>query len=249
MSTPAFHSDDPEQIGGYRTLSALAIVSLVFGIVSPVALAGSFLLAIPLFGIGVALLALRRIAVSGGVLTGSSAATIGLVLCVASVFAPFSRDLTFRLIRLNEAEAFGRNWIALVTSGRSEPAFHLTIDGVRPPPRPEAGAKPGPGSPPPPPQKDPYQTFLEQPVIKALAAAGATAEIHPGRILSYDPQSYRRVTIRQLFAVGPASATPTASSQSVQTIVSLQRGQMPGEAMSRWLVSGCEEAKTAPDSK
>jgi hypothetical protein len=249
MPTPAFHSDEPEQIGDYRTFSALAIISLIFGIISPVALAGPFLLAIPLFGIGIALLALRRIAVSGGVLTGSSAAMIGLVLCVASLFAPFSRDLTFRLIRLNEAQAFGRNWIALVVSGRLEQAFHLTIDGIRPPPRPEPGAPPRPGSPPSPPQKTPYQTFLEQPVIKALAAAGATAEIHPGSVLTYDPQSYRRITIRQLFAVGPASAAPSAASQTVQAIVSLQRGQMPGEAMSRWIVSGCEDAKTAPSSK
>ena len=118
MSTPAFHSDDPEQISGYRTLSVLAIVSLVFGLVSPLALAGPFLIAIPLFGIGVALLALRRIAVSGGVLAGAGRRRSGHVLCVASVFAPFSRDLTFRLIRLNEAEAFGRHWIALVTSGQ-----------------------------------------------------------------------------------------------------------------------------------
>lgn len=249
ISTPAFHSDDPEQSGDYRTFSALALVSLVFGVVSPLALAGPFLLAIPLFGIGVALLALRRIAVSGGVLTGRSAAMIGLVLCVASLFAPFSRDLVFRSIRLHEAEEFATKWIASLNAGQLENAFHMTLEGARPPAKPQPAAQPGPGSPPPEPQKDPYQVFLDQPVMKALAAAGANAQIHPGSVLTYDPQNYRRISIRQQFAVNPASPAASAAGQPLEVVVSVQRGQMPGEAMSRWIITGCEEAKTSADSK
>jgi hypothetical protein len=248
ISMPAFHSDDPEQSGDYRTFSALALISLVFGIVSPLALAGPFLLAIPLFGIGVALLALRRIAVSGGVLTGNSAAMIGLVLCVASLFAPFSRDLAFRAMRVSKAEEFGTNWIALVKARQLERAFHLTLEGARPPAKPQPAGQPGPGSPPQP-QKDPYQEFLDRPVIKALAAAGENAEIHPGAILQYDPQNYRRITIRQQYSVSPASPAASAVINPLEVVVSIQRGQMPGEAMSRWIITGCDDAKTPADSK
>ncbi|HVT26670.1 MAG TPA: hypothetical protein VHE81_01505, partial [Lacipirellulaceae bacterium] len=136
VSTPVFHADDPEQATGYRTLSVLAIISLMFGLASPLAFGGPLLKGIPLFGIAVSLLALRRIAVSGGVLAGRWIAIVGLVLCVACGIAPFSRDLVQHSIRTSQTEKFGRNWIALLTSGKAKQAFHLTIDGNRPVPKP-----------------------------------------------------------------------------------------------------------------
>src|SRR6476620_3954579 len=105
--SPVFHGDDPEQTTEYRTLSVLAIISLVMGLAAPLAVAAPFLLAIPLFGIAVSLVALRRIAVSGGVLAGRWAATLGLVLCVASAVLPISHDMIQRAIRVHQAETFG----------------------------------------------------------------------------------------------------------------------------------------------
>ena len=42
VSAPVFHGDDPEQITDYRTLSVLAIISLVIGLIAPVAI-GAYL--------------------------------------------------------------------------------------------------------------------------------------------------------------------------------------------------------------
>ncbi len=162
VSAPVFHTDDPEQASGYRTLSVLAIISLIFGLASPLSLGGPLLKAIPLFGIAVSLLALRRIAISGGVLAGRWAALAGLMLCVAFAVIPFSRDVVERSIRTHQAEEFGRRWIDLLASGKLEQAFHLTVDGTRPAPKPEPGA--------PPPKTTPYQDFLNQPIIKELHA-------------------------------------------------------------------------------
>src|SRR5436305_15202732 len=92
-SSSVFHGDDPEQITEYRTLSVLAIISLIIGLISPVAIAAPFLLVVPFVGIAVSLLALRRIAVSGGVLAGRWAATLGLVLSLASAVVPVSHDV------------------------------------------------------------------------------------------------------------------------------------------------------------
>ena len=35
VTSPAFHANDPEQTTDYRTLSVLAIISLVFGLAAP----------------------------------------------------------------------------------------------------------------------------------------------------------------------------------------------------------------------
>ncbi len=135
---PAFQGDDPEQTTEYSTLSVLAIISLVIGVVAPLAIVSPLLLAIPLFGIAVALLALRRIAVSEGTLAGRWAAIVGLALCIASAVGPFSHSFAQRTIRSNQAAEFGRSWIAMVTSGDSKQAFRLTVDGSRPQPPLEA---------------------------------------------------------------------------------------------------------------
>src|SRR5438874_2243110 len=97
--SPAFRADDPEETSSYRSLSVLAIISLVVGIAAPLAFIGPLLLAIPLFGIALSLVALRQIAASEGALAGRWAAITGLSLCVVSIIAPFSRDMVQHAIR------------------------------------------------------------------------------------------------------------------------------------------------------
>lgn len=234
VSAPAFHADDPEQTGDYRTLSVLAIISLVVGLAAPLALGSPLLMVIPLFGIALAILALRRIAVSGGALAGNWAAMAGLMLCVASANAPFSRDLVFRAIRLHEAKRIAQGWLEILTSGESERAFRLTIDGARPQPAPDPAA--------PPPKTTPYKTFLDLPEIKALKSIGANAEIRFAGTVEYEPRTYRNITVKQRFDIRPPSGD-----QEMEVVITVQRAQITGESMSRWLVVRCETANaTAP---
>lgn len=228
VTVPVFHGDDPEQTTEYTTLSVLAIIAFVFGLAAPLAIAGPFLLAIPLFGIAVALVALRRIAVSGGVLSGRWLATIGLALCVASAFVPLSHSMIQRTIRQHQAELFGRNWVALVTSGELQKAFHLTVDATRPTPPPEPNA---------PPKTSPYETFVDQPVIKALQAAGKDANIRIADMLEFQANSYRSIVVRQLYEVSPGTGASSASGKPVELVLSVQRATLPRESMSRWLVT------------
>src|SRR4051794_40807962 len=100
LSSAAFHSDDTDEAIQYRSVSALALVSLVFGLLSPLSFGMPLLIVIPLFGIGVSIVALRRIAASEGALTGSWAAIVGLFLCIAFALAPFSRDAVVRWTRV-----------------------------------------------------------------------------------------------------------------------------------------------------
>lgn len=238
-SAPVFHGDDPEQTTEYRTLSVLAIISLIMGVAAPLAVAAPFLLAIPLFGIAVSLVALRRIDVSGGTLAGRWAATIGLVLCVASAVLPISHDMIQRAIRVHQAEVFGREWVKMVTSGNSKQAFSLTVDGSRPntPAEPDA-----------PPKASPYDTFIGLPVIKALQAAGPDAVIRIRDTADFQAATYRSITVRQNYSVSPAAAATGSSSQPIEFVLTVQRATLPRESMSRWLVSNALPPKAGADS-
>src|SRR5689334_11203022 len=166
VSAARFHSDDSEEVAQYHSLSVLAIISLVFGLAAPLAFGMPLLVAIPLFGIAISILALHRIAASDGALTGSWMAVAGLFLCVACAVAPFTRDFIFRSIRIHEAQSLAQKWFELIVAGHPDQAFRLTVDGNRPPPAPATPATPGvPGEPPP--KTDYYQTFLSSPIIKA----------------------------------------------------------------------------------
>jgi hypothetical protein len=228
VTAPVFHGDDPEQTTEYTTLSVLAIIAFIFGLAAPLAIAGPFLLAIPFFGIAIALVALRRIAVSGGVLSGRWLATIGLGLCVASAVLPLSHSVVQRTMRQHQAELFGRSWVALVTSGDLQKAFHLTVDATRPTPPPEPNA---------PPKTSPYEAFVDQPVIKALKLVGKDANIRVSDTLEFQANSYRSIVIRQLYEVSPGSGAPGASTKPVEFVLSVQRATLPRESMSRWLVT------------
>ncbi len=234
-SSTVFHGDDYEQASDYRSLSVLAILSLVAGCIAPVAYIAPFLLVFPLVGIALALLALRQIAVSDGLLAGRWAAIIGLVLSIASVVLPFSHYLALRTMRMNEAQAFGRRWVELVTAGKMEEAFQLTIDSTRPNAPPEPGAPPTPA---------PYQLFIDLPIIKELKSAGAGANIEVRETLEYKPENYRVMTIRQLYRVTAAAGAP---SQPIDVVLTIVRGVLPRDNMSRWMISRYEP-KTADDS-
>jgi hypothetical protein len=238
VSTPAFHADDPEQTA-YRSLSVLAIISLVLGLAAPFAFIGPLLLAIPLFGIAISLLALRQIAASEGALAGRWAAIVGLSLCIASMVAPYSRDQLERAIRTHQAKEFGRSFIEILTAGQTERAFHMTFDGVRRRPPPEPGA--------PPPKVSPYQEFLDKSVVKALQPVGANPNIRYAGTIDYQPQSYRNIVLSQQFSVSPdSSASSNAATQPVQVTLTIQRAQLPGEGRSRWLITSIGDGKTAP---
>ncbi len=237
----AFHTDDVEQVADYRTLSALAIVGLLFGLASPLCFAAPLFLAIPLFGAAVSLVALRRIAASDGALAGQWAAAGGLMLCVAVGVAAISRDWTTRYLRSRQAASFGRDWIALLVAGHTEPAFRLTIDGARPAPPPEPGT--------PAPTRNPYDAFLDHPQVKALQAAAADSAIRLDETLGYNAQPRGQFYVRQRFRIMPTAATQDdlpRRSEPVAVILGLQRSRFSGERQSRWLVSSVEDPQAPP---
>jgi hypothetical protein len=230
----AFHVDDPEQAGGYRTLSVPAIVGLVLGLASPLCFGAPLLFVIPIAGIAVSLFALMRIDASEGGLAGRSAAVVGLVLSTAMLVAPTARSYVLEHLRTRQATDFATNWVNLVVSGQTEHAFKLTSDSLR-------GAAPADpaqkGDKPP----DPYDTFRSQAIVKDLSAVGADAQVRLVEITGYDPQSFERVYVRELFEVTPAKP----SAQPMNVAVTLQHTRLPREGRSRWLVWTVDDGSKA----
>ena len=232
VSTPAFHNDDPEQTTEYRSLSVLAIISLIFGLASPLCFGAPLLMAIPIFGIAVSILALRRIAASEGALAGRWAAVAGLILCVALAVAPLSREFALRYLRTHQAADFAQHWLSLVVSGRTEQAFRLTIDSTRGP------APPAPGEKAPAPT-NPYDTFMGLPLVKALAAAGADADIRFHGTVAYEPQTFPKVFVRQRYEIITSSLQFGA--HPVDLLLTMQRAKLPTEGRARWLMWTMED--------
>ncbi len=113
----------------YRALSATAVLGLILGLLSPLWVADSLMwvVPVPLLGIVISTLALRRIAHNWPDLIGRNAARIGLCLslifCVAAPVNWFAYD---RMIR-HEARQFSRLWLDYLRAGRPELAHQLTL--------------------------------------------------------------------------------------------------------------------------
>jgi hypothetical protein len=70
----------PEQYENYRALSTSAVASLIVGLLSPLAILDWTLVAIPLIGIPLSIMALVKVSRHRAELTGTALARIGLVL-------------------------------------------------------------------------------------------------------------------------------------------------------------------------
>jgi hypothetical protein len=240
---PTFHAEDLDEVPNYRTLSVLAMVSLLFGLVSPVCLAAPVFLAIPLFGTALSFVALQRIAASDGALAGKWAAATGLALCVASASVTLTHAQVTRFLHTRQAKELGNRWVQLLVSGQTEEAFNLTVQSTRPaPPEPPANL---PGAEPPEP---PYESFLKNSLVQALTAAGSDAVINFAGTTAYDPQPNHQCIVRQQFDVTPGAISPPVPRSDVKTVeaeITCQLSRLPGESELNWLIVGYRSAGDA----
>jgi hypothetical protein len=232
---PAFHSDDVDQVADYRSISALAIVSLVIGLISPLCVLSPPFLVLALCGAAISLIALRRIALSDGRLAGRWAATMGLALCIASGVCAVTRNATVRYIRSGQAEEFAQNWLATLISNDTDRAFKLTMEGARPLPPAEPGM--------PPPETTPYEEFLKNDLVKSLLAAGKDAKIEFVETLDFTRQSQHDFFVLQRFRITPRSESAEAGAGGpIEVNLSVQRSRFRGGSSFHWLITRYEPA-------
>ena len=130
----------------YSQLAPLAIIALLLGMASALALIHPLFFLIPAAAVGVALLALGKINQSDGALSGAGIARCGLALATIFVAAAFVRTgVRDNLLKEQAAEA-SKHFVELMTAGKiSEIRSQLTGDAAgNLVPRPEPGAEPRP---------------------------------------------------------------------------------------------------------
>jgi hypothetical protein len=225
---PAFHANDFEEAPEYSSVSALAIISVLFGLASPLCLVSRFFLIIPILGAAISLLALVRIAGSGGALAGRAAALFGLAVCVAFGVAELSRGAITRYLRTSEAEKVAREWLEVLTSGDVQRAFRLTVDGQRPPP---SGTALDPKPP-----VDPLVEFSNSELIKQISSAGKDAEIDLTSTEDYQRLTWRQFIVRQRFQITPAGPSANGKGEPFDIDVTTQRSRFERNETTRWLV-------------
>ena len=219
-------------------MSALAIVAFIFGLASPLCFWAPLLMGIPVFGAALAVVALRRIAAGDGALIGRGLALVALALCLASATASISYDRVTRYLRSNQAEVVARQWIGLLLAGKSQEAFNLTVDGTRPP------APPAPGMPAP--TETPLESFRKNPLVQALAAAGADSKVQFEELSSFAPMSAGQMVVQQEYSITPSAGSPSGT--PIKVILNVQRSRRPAEKALSWLILSFRDANASAET-
>ncbi len=140
---PSLESVDDDK---YSQLAPLAVIALLLGLASLLALIGPLFFLVPAAAIGVALLALGKIRQSDGALSGAGLARVGMALATICLVAALVRgEVRDRMLK-EQAGATAQRWLELMTAGNTVDARALLTGDAASQlvPRPEPGAEPKP---------------------------------------------------------------------------------------------------------
>jgi hypothetical protein len=188
-------------------ISALAVVSLLLGLASPLSLMAPLLWAIPLCGATLAIVTIRRVAASDGVLIGRQAAVIGLALSVASLCAAASRFISSEQMLSHQARAVALEWLTRLESGDAAGAFQYTTESTRAPGPPHAPGQTEPTEPP----HDPVADFSSVPLIRFLTSVGKGAQTLYDKDLDIAEEANGAVHVKLQFLVIPPGASAASA--------------------------------------
>ena len=116
-----------DELGHYQSLSSLAVMAMVLGITSPLILASSMWIVLPVTGIAVAIVALVKIHSAEGSLTGTLMAKVGLVLCVCSLMLPLTKNYVRDSVAVESSSAVAEEWISHICTGELDTAALMVL--------------------------------------------------------------------------------------------------------------------------
>ncbi|MBN2578969.1 MAG: hypothetical protein JXB10_08255 [Pirellulales bacterium] len=122
-----FETCPDKSLAEYRTLSVSAVVGLVLGLLSPLALAAPLLWGFPLTGVLVSLWSLWRIRRQATIVTGRAVALWGLALSLVFAAAGPADWFVTRWRIEKEARQFAKLWFELLAREQPERAYQLTL--------------------------------------------------------------------------------------------------------------------------
>jgi hypothetical protein len=127
-SVPDVHITDSEdaELAAYRALAGQAVLGLIFGLLSPLALVDPMCWGFPAVGIILSVWALRRIKKSDS-LTGRKMAVAGLLLSLLFAAAAPTDALAYRRTIRSEARQFSSLWFQFLIHDEPQKAHQLTV--------------------------------------------------------------------------------------------------------------------------
>ena len=127
-SVPDVHITDAEdrELASYRALAGSAVVGLIIGLASPLALVDPLLYGIPIAGLLVSYGALRRIKKSD-LLTGRKIAVTGLLLSLIFLVAAPTDWIVYRRMIRAEARQFSSMWFELLAEDQPQRALQMLM--------------------------------------------------------------------------------------------------------------------------
>ncbi len=127
---PDVHITDAHdtELAAYRLLPGQAVVGLIFGLLSPLALVDPALWAVPLLGLIFCRWALRRIRSNVPAMTGRKMALTGLVFSLVFLIAAPTHWYAYRAMIRNEARQFCAQWFKYLAQDEPQKAFQLLTD-------------------------------------------------------------------------------------------------------------------------
>ncbi len=134
VQRPHLHASDEPELVQYRSVSSLAMAGLLAGLLSWLAMLSPTLWGLPLLGLLINAIALRRLATSATPMVGRKAAVAGLVLSAAFAAAGPAHWTTYRWLVRNEARQFGTKFFEFLARGQPHVAYELLTDAAARPP-------------------------------------------------------------------------------------------------------------------
>jgi len=188
-----------EDLRQYGAISGWAVVSVILGVTSFLALFSPVLLLLPALGAFAALIALERIRDPESGVVGRKTALVGLFLSVMFASAVPVQAFATRWWLQRESREFGLLWFELLRDQKPMAALHLKIESPqrRPLDRPEQllsfyrQREEG---------RDDVAFFFGLPVVQTLLALGPRAEVRFYETEKYESYPYRTV-VTNVYAV------------------------------------------------
>jgi hypothetical protein len=174
LDAPSQYQDLESADLAYHSVSALAVVALVVGLLSPLAFVHPLLWTLPIAGVAVACVAIARIDRSDGLLIGRKAAIVGLAVSLFCGLGAVTQATTRRLWLAYRAERLTDRFLELLREGKTYEAHQLW---ARPQFRVPAGSDYEALYADSPAAKEDYESFLKRDVIAQLVALGDQAKL------------------------------------------------------------------------
>ncbi len=127
-SSGGFSSAEDNNVSGYKAIHWLAVVSLLLGLFSLLALATSFLWFTPAIAVGASIVAIVLTGPKQDRYSGRSLAIAGLVLgAFAMACAPMAR-LSRQQALYSAGAEYSKNWLRLVLEGKDQVAHQYSLE-------------------------------------------------------------------------------------------------------------------------